>query len=239
MRLQGKVILVAGASSGIGRAAAEAFAREGAAVALLARREALLAEVAGAIEAAGGRALPLAGDVTDEGFVGEAVAAAAAWRGGLDGVVAAAGLGLVGPVEHFGWADWQRMVAVNLGGPFLLCRAAFPHLRARGGGHVLAVGSEFSRGAMAGLAGYGATKWGLLGFMRALALEGRPHNIRVGTVLPGGTLTDFGFDDVAGKQGRRDRGERFLTPAQVADALLFMLTQPDGAWVPELDILPA
>ncbi|MFT8243476.1 SDR family oxidoreductase [Roseomonas sp. BN140053] len=238
MRLRGKTILLSGASSGIGRAAAELFAREGAAVALLARREALLEEVVRGIEAAGGRALALPGDITDEAFVAQAAARAAEWGGGLDAVLANAALGLVGEVEHFAYADWCRMLEVNLGGTFLLVRAAIPHLRARGGGHVLAVGSELSRGAMPGLAGYVASKWGLLGFMRALSMELHRHNIRVCSVLPGGTLTDFGPDDAADKRARRERGERFLEPASVAEALLFALQQPPEARVTELDIMP-
>ena len=238
MNLESKVVVVGGASSGIGRASAELLAREGAAVVLLARRAGKLRDVADAIEAAGGRALPLAGDLAEEGFAEQALAEAVRWGGGVDAAVANAALGLVGGVEHFSHADWQRMLAVNLGATFLLARAAIPHLRARGGGHFLAVGSELGRGAMPGLAAYGASKWGLLGFMRALALELRGQNTRVGTVMPGGTLTDFGPDDEAGKRARRERGERFLQPVQVAEALSFMLRQTEGAWVPELDILP-
>lgn len=236
--LAGKVVLITGASSGIGRAVAEALAAEGAAVAITARRAGVLEDVARGIAARGGRALPLPGDAAEEADVAAAVEAAACWGGGLDAVVANAALGLVGGVEHFAPEDWRRMMALNLGGPFLLARAAIPHLRARGGGHVLAVASELSRGAMGSLSGYTASKWGLLGFMRALAMELRPQGIRVGTVLPGATLTEFGPDDVAGKQARRDRGERFLEPAEVAQAVLFMLTRPLGAWVPELDLQP-
>ena len=252
--LRGKVILITGGGSGIGRATAETLAAAGAAVAITGRRAAPLDEAAHAIEAAGGRALPLPGDAADEADVAAAVEAAVRWGSRLDAAVANAALGLVGGVEGFAPADWHRMMAVNLGGPFLLARAAVPHLRAPGGhvsGHVsghiggqpggafIAVGSELSRGAMGGLSGYVASKWGLLGFMRSLSLEWRHEGIRVGTVLPGATLTDFGPDDAGGKAARRNRGERFLQPAEVAEAIAFMLTRPAGAWVPELDMQPS
>ena len=239
MTLAGKVVLVSGASSGVGRAAAELLARKGAAVALLARRETLLSEVAAAITASGGQALALPGDVAEQQSVAEAIGRAADWRGGLDAVVHCAALGLVGAVEHFDADDWRRAVDVNLGGLFLLARAAIPRLRARGDGHIVAIGSEFSRDAMAGLAAYCATKWGVLGFMRALALELRPQGIRCATILPGAIMTDFGPDDVASKRARQARGERFLQPDDVAAAILFLLTQPPGVWTRELDVWPS
>ena len=237
-RLAGKVVLISGGSSGVGRATGELLAREGAAVALLARREALLAEAVAAVSAAGGRALALPADVTDEHAVAAAVEQTCAWAGGLDAVVNNAGLGLVGGVEHFDYGDWRKMVDVNLGGVFLLARAAIRPIRERGGGHILAIGSEFSRAAMGGLAAYCATKWGLLGFMQALAVELRPQNIRCSTILPGGILTDFGPDDLQDKLLRHERGERFLQPSDVAEAILFLLTQSSGAWTQELNVWP-
>ena len=109
----------------------------------------------------------------------------------------------------------------------------------RHGGAFVAVGSELSRGAMGGLSGYVASKWGLLGFTRSLALELRGDGIRVGALLPGPTLTDFGPEDAAGKMARQARGDRFMAPAAVGEAIMFMLTRPAGAWVPELDVRPA
>ena len=237
-RLAGKVVLISGGSSGVGRATGERLAREGAAVALIARREALLAKVVTGIERSGGRALAVPADVTDEDAVAAAVEQTCAWAGGLDAVVNNAGLGLVGGVEHFSYDDWRLMADVNLGGVFLLSRAAIRPIRERGGGHILAIGSEFSRTAMAGLTAYCATKWGLLGFMHALALELRPQNIRCSTILPGGILTDFGPDDLQGKLARRERGEHFLHPSDIAEAILFLLTQPPRAWTQELNVWP-
>ena len=237
-RLAGKVVLISGGSGGVGRATAELLAREGAAVALFARRETPLAEVASDIIGSGSRALAVSGDITDEHAVAFAVEQTCAWGGGLDAVVHCVALGLVGGVEHFSYTDWRVMADVNLAGAFLLARAAIHPIRERGGGHILAIGSEFSRSTMPGLSAYCATKWGLLGFMRTLAMELRPQNIRCTTILPGGILTDFGPDDRQGKLARRERGERFLEPSDVAEAILFVLTQPPGVWTQELDIWP-
>ena len=235
-RLAGKVVLISGGSSGVGRATGELLAREGAAVGLIARREALLVEVVAGIEREGGRALAIPADITDEYAVASAVERTCDWAGGLDAVVNNAGLGLVGGVEHFAYGDWRRMADVNLGGVFLLSRAAIRPIRERGGGHIVAIGSEFSRTAMAGLSAYCATKWGLLGFMHALALELRPQNIRCATILSGGILTGFGPDDLQGKLARRERGERFLQPSDIAEAILFLLTQSSSAWTQELNV---
>ena len=236
--LTGKVVLISGGSSGVGRATGELLASEGAAVALFARREALLAAAVRGIEERGGRALAVQGDVTSEQDAKRAVEETCAWAGGLDAVVNSAALGLVGVIEHFSYRDWRSMMDTNLGGVFLLSRAALPALRERGGGHILTIGSEFSRNAMAGLAAYCATKWGVLGFMQALAMEVGGQNIRCSTILPGGILTDFGPDDQAAKIARRNRGERFLEPADVAEAIRFLLTQPATAWTQELNLWP-
>lgn len=237
-RLAGKVILISGGGSGVGRATAELLARKGAAIAVLGRRAALLEAVVNGVVAAGGQALAAPADVSDEQAVAAAVEQTCAWGGGLDAVVHCAALGLVGGVEHFSYADWRRMAEVNLGGVFLLSRAAIRPIRERGGGYILAIGSEFSRAALPGLSAYCATKWGLLGFMQALAMELRPQNIRCSTILPGGILTDFGPDDRGGKQARREHGEKFLEPADVAEAVLFLLTQPATAWTQELNLWP-
>ena len=237
-RLAGRVVLISGGGSGVGRATAELLASEGAAVAVLGRREPPLVDVVAAVTQLGGRALALPADVADEQAVGAAVERAVEWGGGLDVAILNAGLGLVGGVEHFSYDDWRRMSDVNLGGAFLLARAAIRPIRERGGGHIVAIGSEFSRAAMAGLAAYCATKWGLLGFMQALAMELRPQHIRCSTLLPGGIQTDFGPDDRHGKQARAEHGERFLQPIDVAEAILFILTQPARAWTQELNIWP-
>lgn len=231
-----KVILVAGASSGVGAAVAQALAAEGARLALVARRAEHLARIAG--ECGGdGRALAITADVTDEDAVRRAVDETVAQFGRLDGLVVNAAVGLIGGVEHFSSADWRQTFAVNVESAFLLCRAAVPHLRATHG-TIIAVGSEFSRAVMPGLAAYAASKWALLALMQTLALELRGDGIKVSSVLPGGILTDFGPDSAEGKRERQARGERFLRPEDVAAAVCFLLKQPEGAWTQELNLWP-
>jgi len=230
----GRVVLVAGASSGVGAAIGRAVARRGGRVALAARRADLLAAVAA--ECGGDPcALAVPADLTLEGDAGRAVALTVARFGHLDAVVLNAAVGLVGPIEHVSLDDWRRTLDVNLTGAFLVARAAIPHLRATRGA-LVAIGSEFSRAGFSGLGAYAASKWALLGLMRCLALELAPDGIRVSSVLPAGILTDFGSDTVEQKRERQARGERFLRPEEVADAVCYLLAQPPSVWTEELDL---
>ena len=233
--LDGRVVLVAGASSGVGAATARALARRGARVALVARRHELLARVAA--DCGDDCALAVPADLTMEADVERALEATLARFGRLDAAILNAAVGLVGPIEGFSPRDWRRTLDVNLTAPFLVARAAIPHLRATRGA-LIAIGSEFSRAVMPWLGAYAASKWGLLGLMRTLALELRPDGVRVSSILPGGILTDFGPDTVAQKRERQARGERFLHPDDVAGAILFLLTQPETAWTEELVLWP-
>ena len=137
----GKVAIITGGSAGVGRATAHALAREGAAVGLIARGQEALDATVAEIAAAGGRALALPADVTDETAVEGAVARLVGEFGGLDIVIANAGAGHNGKVDDTSLADWNRVLGVTLTGPFLIARAALPHLRARGGGQIIAVSS--------------------------------------------------------------------------------------------------
>jgi 3-oxoacyl-[acyl-carrier protein] reductase len=231
--LKGRGVLVTGGAGGIGTALTRAFHEEGAKVAVhyhsnAKGAEALAREVGGASVRA---------DLTVEADVDRALEATLARFGRLDAAILNAAVGLVGPIERFSPRDWRRTLDVNLTAPFLVARAAIPHLRPTRGA-LIAIGSEFSRAAMPWLGAYAASKWGLLGLMRTLALELRPDGIRVSTVLPGGILTDFGPDTAVQKRERQARGERFLHPDDVAHAILFLLTQPDTAWTEELVLWP-
>ena len=234
----GQVAIVTGASAGVGRATALALASEGAAVGLLARRGAPLRAVAGEIEAAGGRTLPLLADLTDEGAVDGAIARAAAELGRIDILVANAGTNRSGAVDGYALADWNLVLGTNLTGVFLPVRAALPHLKVRHEGclgQVIAVSSGAGRQGYAGLAAYCASKFGLMGFMQALAAEVKEDGIRCATVLPGSVLTDFGGRSA---ETKRASGGRYLLPEDVAASILHQLKQPPHAWVQELHLWP-
>lgn len=233
--LHGQVAFITGASAGVGRATALALAAEGVAVGLFARGEAGLVRVAAEITASGGHALALPGDVTDEGTVSRAVSEAARVLGGLDIMIANAGINRSGMVAEYSLADWHAVLSVNLTGVFLCARAAIPHFRANGGGQILAVSSGAGKQGYPGLSAYSAAKFGLLGFMQALAAEVAPENIRCGVVLPGSIRTGFGGRSVAEKSAT---SARYLEPEDVARSLLHQLRQPPRAWAQELHLWP-
>lgn len=190
MELQGKVALITGASRGIGRAVAEAYAAAGAALALCARSAAEVEEAASALRQRGGTVLALPADVSDaaqvERFVGEALRT----LGRVDVLVNNAGIpGPHVPVAEVAPADWAAVLAVNLTGPFLCARAVIPAMRRQGGGSIMNVSSWLGRNAMEGWGPYGVAKWGLEGLTRYLALELKRDRIRVNSVSPGMVAT--------------------------------------------------
>ena len=181
MPFQDRTVLVTGAARGIGRAIAEAFAREGAhtVIADLAGDEA--ARTASDIP----NAMPLAMDVTSETSVDDGIAAIIARYDRLDILVANAGIQIIAPVHELAFADWRRLLAVHLDGAFLTTRAALPHMYARREGVIVYMGSVHSKLASPLKAAYVTAKHGLLGLCRTVAKEGAPHNVRANLVCPG------------------------------------------------------
>jgi NAD(P)-dependent dehydrogenase (short-subunit alcohol dehydrogenase family) len=193
-RLTNKVALITGASSGIGRAAARAFAAEGAAVVLSARGEARLAEVAREIEAAGGRVARLSGDVSNEDYARALVELAESAFGGLDVAFNNAGdLGPSGPTAEVSTADWEAALRVNLTSAFLAAKYQIPAMVRRKSGSIVFTSTfvGYTVG-MPGMAAYAASKSGLVGLTQALAAELGPRGVRVNALLPGGTDTPMG-----------------------------------------------
>ncbi len=179
MRLSGRRIVITGAASGIGRATAELFAKEGAIVAALDQD---LAGAEAAVGATSGIAVPV--DVAQEESVKQAIEAAGTAMGGIDGVVNSAGINFNGLIENTELAQWQKILAVNLNGPFLVCRAALPWLRKADSATIVNVGSAAAVSPVVGNSAYAASKAGLVNFTRVLAKELAPR-IRANAICPG------------------------------------------------------
>ncbi len=230
-------VLITGGSRGAGRATALRLAREGAAVAVLARGRDDVENVVREIAAAGGHAVPIVADTGVEADVARGVATAIAALGGLDALVLNAGIGLHGPVETYPLIDWQESLATMLTGPFLVARAALPALKAAGEARIVAIGSGAAYSGYANLTAYCAAKWGLRGFLLAFAEEVKADGIRCCYLSPGSILTDFAGRSADEKRGQP--GKAYLQPEDVADAVAYLLAQPAHVWTQEMNLWPA
>jgi NAD(P)-dependent dehydrogenase (short-subunit alcohol dehydrogenase family) len=230
MELKSKSIIITGASSGIGAAAALLFAAEGADVVLGARRAAELETLAGAINRANGRALYLAGDVKDEGYADALVDLAMKEFGGLDGAFNNAGIvGEMSPVPDMANGNWNEVISVNLTGAFMAAKAQIPAMKKQGQGSIVFTSSfvGFSNGGMPGMGAYAASKAGLIGLVQSLASDHALDGIRVNALLPGGTITPSGgegnpaaLEFVANLHPMK----RMAIAKEIAQAALFLLS---------------
>jgi 3-hydroxybutyrate dehydrogenase len=184
MNLKGKSAIVTGAASGIGRTIAELLAGQGVSVAIADASQDAVQSVAAAIECAGGRAIGVAMDVTNEVAVNSATDRVASVFGGVDILVSNAGAQIVNPFEMYSFADWKKMLAIHLEGAFLTTRAAlkYMYLNQRGG-TVIYIGSVNSREASPLKSAFLSAKLGLLGLARVLAKEGAARNVRSHVIM--------------------------------------------------------
>ena len=184
--LNGKVAVVTGAASGIGKQIALTLAKAGAAVAIADLQRDAAQRVVDEIESAGGKALALVMDVTDEQAVDSGIDRVVATFGSIDILVSNAGIQIVNPLQDFAFSDWKKMLAIHLDGAFLTTRAALRHMYpAKRGGVVIYMGSVHSHEASPLKSAYVTAKHGLLGLARTLAKEGGPHGVRSHVVCPG------------------------------------------------------
>ena len=227
MELQGRTIIITGASSGIGAAAARLFAEEGANLVLGARRGGALDALAGEI---GGRAVALAGDVRDPGYAEALVARAADVFGGLDGAFNNAGtVGAMTPVTEMTRATWDEVLEVNLTSAFHAAKAQIPALRRAGGGAVVFTSSfvGFSNGGLPGMGAYAASKAGMIGLVQSLAADHAAEGIRINALLPGGTVTPMGGEgdpDAQAFIAALHPMKRMASAREIAQAALFLLS---------------
>lgn len=235
--LIGKVALVTGAGSGLGAATARIFAEAGCSVALLDLAQSKLDRVCSDLEGQGHKVIAIPTDVSDEQAVARAVQTTSQKLGRLDVAINCAATDRVVSVNDMSVQQWDRIIGVNLRGPFLVAKSAFPIMERQGGGHIVNVSSTAGVRAWGNAAAYHASKWGLIGFSRGLGVEGRPANIRVTTVIPGGMRT--GWFDAFPEQGIPMPDESKLQdPANVARTILFAVQLPPDSAMQEVMVTP-
>jgi 3-oxoacyl-[acyl-carrier protein] reductase len=223
--LRGKVAVVTGGSKGIGRAIAEALLGGGARVVVGARTE---GEVRRAAEEMGADARGVVCDVRRPEDCARLVETAVAELGGLDILVNNAGVGVFAPVAELTVEDWDRVLETNLSGLFYCVRAALPHLKARGGGWIINIGSLAGKNAFPGGAAYNASKFGLIGFSEALMQEVRHDGIRVSYIMPGSVATP-GFQEAEWK----------IQPEDLGQIVLDLLATPDRTLPSRIEVRPS
>ncbi len=245
MRLQDKSVLITGAASGIGKAIALCFAREGARVAIADLKKEAADATAKEIRAGKGVALGRAVDVADEKAVNDGVALVVAEFGRVDILVSNAGIQIIHPIEEFPFTEWKKMLAIHLDGAFLTTKACLPHMYKSGrGGSVIYMGSVHSKEASLLKAPYVTAKHGLVGLCKVVAKEGARHGVRANVICPGFVrtpLVDRQIPEQAKALGISEAdviknvmlkdtvdGE-FTTPEDVAEATLFCAAFPSNA----------
>lgn len=226
--LAGKVALVTGASSGIGRSAALLFAEEGADVVVTARRQAELDSLVHEIEQAGGRAAAVAGDIRDQNTHSAVVDLAVTRFGGLDIALNNAGtLGKPGPLADLSEPEWSEVIATNLTAPFLGVRAQIPQMLRSGSGILIFTSSFVGNSVgLPGMGAYAAAKAGLIGLVKGLTADYGAMGIRANAILPGGTDTPMAGDHehrewAAGLHAMK----RIADPMEIARAALFLASE--------------
>lgn len=241
-KLDGKVALVTGASSGIGEATAIALAMEGAKVAISARRSDRLESVVKRITDSGGQALPIVADVANETQANDMVSKVQAEFGRVDILVNNAGVMLLGTIDGANTEDWRRMVNTNILGLLYATHAALPIMKSQGAGHIVNISSVAGRVAQAGAGVYNATKWGVCGLSEALRQEVHSEKIRVTIIEPGAVATELTNHITDSKaQERINKWIESIKPLDsedIAAAIVYAVTQPAHVNVNEILIRP-
>lgn len=220
-RLKGRVVVVTGASSGIGEACAKGYAQAGARVVLAARRIERLNALAEIIKKTGGEVLAVATDVTDEAAVAELFRQAMERFGTVDVLINNAGIADSTAIDVLELELWNKVINTNLTSAFLCAREAFRIMKTRGRGRIINIGSISARVPRADSPAYAASKWGLEGLTRSLAIDGREYNISVSQFNPGIVATE-----IAPGALKLDE-ELVAQPEDIADVIIHMSAIPD------------
>jgi 3-oxoacyl-[acyl-carrier protein] reductase len=230
-QLTDKVAIVTGAGRGIGRVIALTLAHHGARLALAARSESELQSVQAEIEARAGEAAAFPTDITREPEIIALIRATIDRFGRLDILINNAGIGVFGPLAETSTEAWDRVMAVNARGPFMLCREAIPYLKQQEISFIINVNSVVGVKGYPNQAAYSASKHALLGMTKSLAKEVQPVGIRVHSINPGGIDTDL----IGRARPDLDRSV-LMQPEEIADIVLFLLTRRGNAVIDEINV---
>lgn len=233
MQLQQKVAIITGASRGIGREIARKLAQQKVKLVLVARSLPDLQDLALQIKQSRGEAVGIQADVTDEQAVQSVINFALAEFGRIDILINNAGIGLFKPAEHIQVSEWDRMMAVNVKGSFLLSKGVIPHMRARNQGHIITIASHASRNTFEQGGVYCASKYAQNAFTSVLRKEVRKYGIKVSSIYPG--VVDTYFNNAEWTDSKR---AEWLKPQDVADAVDYVLKAPRHVVVDELVLNP-
>ena len=232
--IEGKVIVVTGASSGLGEAAAKRLSAEGATVVLGARRLERIQALADALTRAGGKALAVETDVVKHDQVKKLVDQAVNTYGRIDVMINNAGLMALSPLESLRIEEWDHMIDVNLKGVLYGIAAALPHMKKQKRGHIINVSSVAGHKVRPTSAVYGATKWGVRALSEGLRQEVKPYNIRTTIISPGAVDTELPAsvtDPEAAARTGKMYSDLAVPPDSFARAVAYAISQPE-----ELDI---
>lgn len=232
-QMDGKVTILTGAGTGIGKGMARAFAREGSHLVLASRNKANLDETASEISGSGVKVLVVPTDVTEEADVKALFARTMQEFGRVDILINNSGAFDGGPLEDLSLETWQKVLAVNLTGPFLCAREAMPIMKKQGGGRIINIGSISAQMVRPNSAPYGATKHGLVGLTKAIALDGRDYNVVCSILHPGNVLTER-----RSASGKEQDEEPMMTVDELAQTAVVMAALPLHVNVFESIVLP-
>ena len=227
--LTNQVVIISGASRGIGKATALLLALQGATVVAVARSAQELSDLTGKT-----RGLSIVADIADEADARHVVAETLRHFGRLDILVCNAGVGSFAELEQFEAEEWDRIFDTNVKGTFLLCKAAVPHFKAQKKGHIVGISSDVAKRTFAHGTAYGASKYAQDALLASLRKEVRPHGVKVSTIYPG--LVDTYFNDTT--PGSLEAEKNHLRPADVAQAIRYVLEAPAHVVVDELMLHP-
>lgn len=231
--LTGKVTLVTGGGRGLGASICHTLAEAGAVIVVADIQFDLAEQVAKELQNKGFEAIALPLDITQEQQAEAVVQKVIDQCGKIDILINNAGTDVTLPIEELTVADWDRVISVNLRGPFLLSKLVLPLMKQQRSGHIVNIASTASKRVWANASAYHASKWGLLGFSHALHVEARSHQVKVTAVVAGGMQTPFILDRFPDTPL-----DKLQDPKHVANTIRFLLTQPAETVIPEVMVLP-